>query len=167
MDSQHIFLIDGIDYIDCKKKVEHFLRQNLLVRYPTLYFDDQQRLCASNKKPFWDTVDWGQQHNRLTIKGFIAELEDLGFESLHDLGEMMQGYESKILHTITHLLDGFFGMDSLFYNLIEDSHWVSQRLSEKINTGIPDQYFLVFVQGSFQSLEQTDQVPLMRRLGVS
>lgn len=165
MDSQHIFLTDGADYAVCKSKVEHFLNTNLLVRYTTLYFDDDQRISADQEIPFWETIHWGHEQNRLTIKGFLTELESLGCESLSDLGEMEQGYESKLLHTITHLLDGFFGLDSLFYNLLEDSHWVSARLSEKIKMDPAKAYFLVFVQGSFRSLSVADRIPFMRRYG--
>src|SRR4030043_54062 len=56
---------------------------------------------------------------------------------LKDLQELPQGYKSKILHVITHLLDGFFGIDTYFYNLEEDSHWVSEELKEKIKTNPP------------------------------
>ncbi len=45
---------------------------------------------------------------------------------------MPQGYKSKMLHVITHFLDGFFGIDTFFYNLEEDSHWVSEELQKKI-----------------------------------
>jgi hypothetical protein len=166
MDSQHVFLVDGADYAEGRRKIESFLTKNLLVRYASLLFDDPGKIIAKNKAKFWETIDWCQKQNQLTITGLLQELSDLGYESIADLAHVPQGYNSKLLHTITHLLDGFFGLDSFFYNLIEDSHWVSEPLAAKIKQD-DQKYFLVFVQGSFQKLEEADMVPHMRRLGVS
>jgi len=166
MDSQHVFLVDGADYSEGRRKIENFLTKNLLVRYASLLFDDAQKIVAKESVKFWETIDWCQKQNQLTITGLLQELSDLGYESIADLARVPQGYNSKLLHTITHLLDGFFGLDSFFYNLIEDSHWVSEQLAEKIRQDNQN-YFLVFVQGSFQKLEEADMIPHMRRLGVS
>jgi hypothetical protein len=58
---------------------------------------------------------------------------------------LKQGYATKILHTLTHLLDGFIGIDSAFYNLVEDSHWVSGELAEAIRVAGAE-YWLVPVR---------------------
>jgi hypothetical protein len=68
-------------------------------------------------------------------------------ESLGDLESLPQGYQSKTLHTLTHLLDGFFGIDSHFYNLIEGSHGVSAGLRGKIDSS-PGGYMLLAVRAS-------------------
>lgn len=164
MDSAHIFLVTGDDYPDAKGKVEHFLKKNLLVRYTTLLFDDS--LTTDNlKDQFRQTTLWAEEQNRLTLQGLLTEFSDLGYESLADLSRVPQGYESKLLHTITHILDGFFGLDSFFYNLIEDSNWISPSLLGKIEGDKEADYFLVHVQGGFKSLAQVDRIPNMRRLG--
>ena len=54
-----------------------------------------------------------------------------------------------MLHVITHLLDGFFGIDSYFYNLVEDSHWVSEELRATIKTS-PSRYWLIAVEADFE-----------------
>lgn len=166
MDSTHIFLVTGNSYPNAKEKVEHFLKQNLLVRYTTVLFDDEQGTDNLNEQ-FPATVKWAEEQNRLTLQGLLHEFVDLGYESLADLSRVPQGYESKLLHTVTHLLDGFFGLDSFFYNLVEDSNWISPSLFEKTGRCKQADYFLVHVQGSFKSLEEADRISKMRRLGVS
>lgn len=166
MDTAHIFLATGDSYLAAKSKVEHFLKKNLLVRYTTLLFDDGQAV-DNLKEQFLSTIRWAEEQNRLTLQGLLTEFGDLGYESLSDLSRVSQGYESKLLHTITHLLDGFFGLDSFFYNLVEDSNWISPSSLEKIGVCATAFYFLVHVQGSFTSLTEADRVPAMRRLGVS
>ncbi len=166
MDSSHIFLVAGDNYPEARRKVEKFLRQNLLVRYSALLFDDGQAMDNLNEQ-FPDTVKWAEEQNRLTLQGLLNEFTDLGYDNLSDLRRVPQGYESKLLHTVTHLLDGFFGLDSFFYNLVEDSNWISSSLIEKIGGCREADYYLVHVQGSFNSLDEADQIPKMRRLGVA
>ncbi len=69
-----------------------------------------------------------------------------GVSLLNDLENMPQGYRTKMLHVITHLLDGFFGIDSYFYNLEEDSHQVSEELKKKMAGELTD-YWLLPVEG--------------------
>lgn len=166
MDSAHIFLVTGADYSDARAKVEHFLKQNLLVRYTALVFDDEKALSNLTGQ-FSETIRWAEEQNKLTIQGLLTEFADLGYESVSDLSRLPQGYESKLLHTITHLLDGFFGLDSFFYNLNEDSNWISHSSLKKMETCTRETYFLVHVQGSFNNLDEADQIANMRRLGVS
>ncbi|MEJ2057239.1 MAG: hypothetical protein P8X39_05310, partial [Desulfofustis sp.] len=59
-----------------------------------------------------------------------------------DLIDLNQGYQSKILHIIAHFLDGFIGIDSVFYNLIDDSHWLSDETRDKIEQQ-PDRFRLL------------------------
>jgi len=40
------------------------------------------------------------------------------------------------------MLDGFIGIDSVFYNLAEDSHWLSAPLRKTIEQH-PEHYWLV------------------------
>jgi hypothetical protein len=69
-------------------------------------------------------------------------LKEEGVTSLDQLPHLEQGYVTKVLHTLTHLLDGFIGIDSVFYNLLEDSHQVSGSLAADIQAS-PTAYWLV------------------------
>ena len=53
---------------------------------------------------------------------------------------------------MAHLLDGFFGIDSQFYNLPEDSHWLGESLRKQIETG-PAEFWLVRVAATLESKE--------------
>jgi hypothetical protein len=80
--------------------------------------------------------------NRTFAGNLIVELEETGITSLKELKDLPQGYPSKVLHTLVHILDGFIGADSAFYNLLEDSHWLSAKLQETIKEN-PEAYWLV------------------------
>ena len=60
---------------------------------------------------------------------------------------METGHLSNTVHTIAHLLDSFFGIDSCFFNLVEESHWVTDSLKKEIREN-PSLYLLVNVKGS-------------------
>lgn len=78
------------------------------------------------------------------LENFIKELSEEGYTLLSELKELPQGYLSKVFHLIAHFLDGFFGIDSYFYNLLEDSHWISQPLLKKIKKE-PQRFYLIEV----------------------
>ena len=78
-----------------------------------------------------------------------------------DLNDMGQGYKSKILHTLTHFLDGFFGIDTCFYNLEEDSHWLSDGLAAEIKK-YPKKFWLLRAKCSSKS-GTTDFLERLRR----
>ena len=75
----------------------------------------------------------------------LEHLREEGIDTLEQLLDLEQGYETKILHTLTHMLDGFIGIDSFFYNLIEDSHTVSRTLKNTISE-FPNEHWLVPVR---------------------
>lgn len=132
----HEILVKGTDLEACKRKVLHFFQNYQLVRYSHINIVEEESLSASNLG-FWDKLEKANQKNRQILHELIKELEGEGLTTLEDLQELPQGYKSKMLHVITHLLDGFFGIDTYFYNLEEDSHWVSEELKEKIKTNPP------------------------------
>lgn len=99
---------------------------------------------GGNEK-FWDTLGMGLAANDVFARRMLAHLKEEGVTTLDGLLELKQGYSTKILHTLTHLLDGFIGIDSVFYNLVEDSHWVSEELSETIREQV-EAYWLVPVR---------------------
>ena len=94
---------------------------------------------------FWDRLKSNERVNKDLLRTWIGELHATGVRSIEDLAYLPQGYPSKLLHTITHLLDGFFGVDSYFFNLVEDSHWVSEGLKQIIKKR-PEGYWLISVE---------------------
>jgi len=127
----HVVLSAGSDYETCTRKVLHFFKTFQLVRYAQIRIVEHDSLPASSPD-FWDKMSDAIMENRLVLKQLLKELGDEGVTTLKDLEELPQGYKSTILHTATHFLDGFFGVDTYFYNLVEDSHWVSEELTKKI-----------------------------------
>jgi 23S rRNA A1618 N6-methylase RlmF len=88
-------------------------------------------VSASNPE-FHDRLEKAIRSNRRILHTLVKELQIENIITLDDLNELPQGYKTKMLHVITHFLDGFFGIDTYFYNLVEDSHWVSEEMQSRI-----------------------------------
>ena len=152
----HLFLAAGNDARAAHSHVLRFLDQTTLVRYDRIHIVEEHIISAENKK-FWPGLEASILENRQVIGDFVNELKGYGVNHLDDMKHLEQGYQSKTLHTIAHLLDGFFGIDSCFFNLIEDSHWLSPSLKEKIMEN-PDQYWLVEAQPIFEASQPDREV---------
>ena len=152
----HLFLAGGRDGRMARSHVLRFLDQTTLVKYDRIHIVEEHIMSAEKKK-FWLDLEASILENRRVIGGFINELTGCGFNHLDDIKNLEQGYQSKTLHTIAHLLDGFFGIDSCFFNLIEDSHWLSASLKEKI-MGNPGQYWLVEAHPVFEVIQPDREV---------
>ena len=152
----HDFLIKSSDFSSAKEQVERFLEETTLIRYGSVTIDQDKSFSAEQKK-FWAALDRGVAENRKTVENLIDELEQCGYSSLQDLFFIKQGFESKILHTVTHMLDGFIGVDSAFYNLIEDSHWLSPSLRREITSHMHEYWLVRVVAGEVREaiLHQT------------
>jgi len=87
-------------------------------------------------------METGIAANRTFCSALLKELQETGLTELEDLLAIQPGYPSKLLHILTHMLDGFIGTDSVFYNLVEDSHWLSEPLRSTIQQN-PESYWLV------------------------
>lgn len=146
VDARHEFLVQGADFSACSRKIHAFLDGYQLVRYGTVHVEKTLSLTAEDTE-FSERLDKATAENRRRIRVFLEELHGEGVESLRQLETLPQGYQSKTLHTVTHLLDGFFGIDSFFYNLVEGSHGVSDELRKKI-AAEPAAYLLVSVSAS-------------------
>jgi|WetSurSiteA1Bulk_404760.scaffolds.fasta_scaffold01188_6 hypothetical protein len=144
----HLILTGGDDFNTCRQKVSYFFDHYQLVRYFHTNILDKECLPASSPG-FWDTLEQAIIKNRKILHSLITELQGEGVQTLLDLEGVPQGYQSNMLHVITHLVDGFFGIDSYFYNLIEDSHWVSENLREEIKIS-PSRYHLIHVEADFK-----------------
>jgi hypothetical protein len=141
---EHEILVKGADFETCKAKVLQFFEQYQLVRYSQIDIPRDAALAAGDPK-FEDGLQKAILKNRGIVDTLAAELQREGVDTLHDLAALPQGYKTKMLHVITHLLDGFFGIDTYFYNLEEDSHWVSDMLSKKIHAH-SSQYWLLTIE---------------------
>lgn len=139
----HDFLVKSTDFSSARLHVDNFLKKTTLIRYASVCFDESRSFSADQKE-FWDRLERGIAENRQIVSDLISELELCGHRSLKDLASFKQGFESKILHTVTHMLDGFIGVDSACYNLVEDSHWLTTSLREEIRQQ-PNHYWLVHV----------------------
>jgi hypothetical protein len=127
----HEFLVKGEDFTFCRKKVLQFFEHYQLVRYSHISIAENTSLTATSPG-FEERLNKAIMENRRIINKLLEELGKEGISTLHDLSEMPQGFRTKMLHVITHFLDGFFGIDTYFYNLEEDSHWVSEKALQHI-----------------------------------
>lgn len=128
--AQHLVLTEGESEEACKLHVLKFFEKTSLVRYDNIVIED--RILSGIDPEFENELAQGLKRNKDTLHKFINELGSTGFEQRSDLMRVDQGYHSKILHIIAHFLDGFIGIDSVFYNLTEDSHWLSSVMELRI-----------------------------------
>ncbi len=139
---RHVILVEGSNPDICRTHVLNFFEQTSLVYYDKIVIEDT--ILSGNDAEFDTELESGLQKNRQTLNKFIDELGSTGFEKRNDLLDLRQGYHSKVLHIIAHFLDGFIGIDSAFYNLIDDSHWLSDGTRNQIGRE-PDRFKLLFL----------------------
>jgi hypothetical protein len=157
----HLLLTIGADRADAQTRVEHFFARNFLVRYDRVTVQ-AERTGNAGEGDFWGRLETGIAANRRLVVELLEELRAGGFENLTDLAGMRQGYDSKLLHAITHFLDGFFGVDTIFYNLEEDSHGVSDRLTATIQAN-PAGFWLVEAECASANGHDADRLDLIRK----
>ncbi len=156
----HILLVKGPDQRSCRARALNFFAKNFLVKYNSVRVVDDRSFAADNKL-FWEIVEDGIKNNQQVLAKLVRELQESGFEKITDLTRMPQGYESKTLHTITHLLDGFFGVDTCFYNLEEDSHRLSKQLGVTIRKQ-PREFRVLTVECSSEAGTSADLLAKIR-----
>jgi len=144
----HKFLTMEPDFARSTAHVLRFLERTRLVRYDAVHIVAEDCLAAGETR-FWPEIERGIEENRGALKKLVGELKTAGTMNFVDLLTMPQGFQSKILHTMAHLLDGFFGIDSRFYNLCEDSHWLGESLRSQIDAN-PEDFWLVTVVGALE-----------------
>jgi hypothetical protein len=138
---RHLFLTQADDEAQARRKVLSFLERTELIRYEATTIQDTA-IRRGDMPDFWATVEQAMGRNKKCAADLVAELQATGINQLTELNDLPQGYASKVLHTLVHILDGFIGVDSAFYNLLEDSHWLSEPLRQAI-TSQPEAYWLV------------------------
>lgn len=161
----HLLLTIGTDQDDAQARVQHFFARNFLVKYDRVTLLAEHTIAADHVD-FQGRLKEGIAANRRVVEELLGELAAGGFDKLTDLLEMRQGYESKLLHVITHLLDGFFGIDTGFFNLEEDSHGISDRLTAAIRNN-PHTFWLVEAECASDTGHDPEQLDLIRRFEVS
>jgi len=149
--SQHLMLVKCQTFDDAVKTVEAFFNHTMLVRYSKIEIDHEQS-CGALDDFFFELLDQGLDDNRNVLERFINEFKSTGFENVNDFSQVEHGYPSKLLHIITHFLDGFIGIDTRFYNLVDDSHSLSEASLKKIKKK-PKEYWLISVAGFSDSPE--------------
>ncbi|NLZ16594.1 MAG: hypothetical protein GX087_02520 [Desulfobulbaceae bacterium] len=140
----HIFLTQARTAENACRHVERFLTDNPLLSYDQLHILPEE-VNRADEEAFWDTMDEGLLANRSFAHRMISHLEKEGVKELRQLVDLQQGYATKVLHTLTHLLDGFIGIDSILYNLVDDSHDVSNNLRRAMRDN-PSRYWLIRVR---------------------
>ncbi len=138
-----MFLSKGKNEEEALKVVTSFLEKYQLLRYDTYSIE---KIIPGSENIFWSELEEALEKNKRTLENFTKELNKEGYTLLSELVDLPQGYLSKLFHLIAHILDGFFGIDSYFFNLLEDSHWVSKPLFEKIKRK-PEEYYLIKLRG--------------------
>jgi hypothetical protein len=141
--AQHRVLVCGDSFAACSDQVRRFFDLTSLVIYDCIEVRQEQSRAAV-AADFGGAVEAAIADNRETVDGLIAELGRTGIGSIDGLPGLPQGYPSKILHIIAHFLDGFIGIDSSFYNLVDDSHWLPESTRAAI-VRHPENYWLIHV----------------------
>lgn len=122
-ESRHTFLVQAESRQAASHQVLHFLETTELVSYGSLNIDETA-VMAGNNDAFWQILRQGIEKNRAFSQQILEELQRNGVREAADLLNIPLGYPSKLLHILAHMIDGFVGIDSVFYNLIEGSHWL-------------------------------------------
>ncbi len=138
---RHLFLVHAPDRNRARKQVDLFMSRSQLIRYQSIQINDHEIINADTPD-FPQMIEEAIAANRAFAATLVDELAESHIHTTRDLLTIEQGYPSKLLHILTHVLDGFIGPDSGFYNLIEDSHWLSPDLQQTIDAH-PTRHWLV------------------------
>lgn len=141
--SQHKILLAGDSFDHCSEQVHKFFDLTSLVIYDCIEPIEEKSTCGLDAA-FFDNIVQAQSKNRRMMQELIDELVKADIRRTVDLQNIEQGYLSKTLHILSHFLDGFIGIDSYFYNFLDDSHWLSPATEKNIRNN-PQQYWLLHI----------------------
>ncbi len=141
--AQHTLLLEGDSYENCTQHVHKFFDLTSLVIYDCIEASEEKSSCGLDAA-FFDTVRKAEKKNHQTVQELVEELAKSGILNTYDFRRIEQGYQSKTLHVLSHLLDGFIGIDSYFYNLIDDSHWLPDNTVVEMQKR-PSKYWLIHI----------------------
>ncbi|HFQ91173.1 MAG TPA: hypothetical protein ENK27_13960 [Desulfobulbus sp.] len=140
----HDILATGPDMESAGRRILGFLDATPLVRYHRLEFDREFSMNGRDDR-LLPRVGEAVAENRRILDAMLAELRHEGLADLADLARLEQGYQSKLFHVIAHILDGFFGIDSRFYDLDESSHWLTGH-RRRLLADMPEQCWLIRIR---------------------
>lgn len=161
LEVRHDLLVVGPDFPRSRDYVLRFFAKTPLVRYDSVTVDEAAS-CAASHPDFWPRVEEGVHQNQTVLRELIGELKESGLRELDDLPALPKGYQSKLIHTIAHLVDGFFGIDTAFYNMADDAHSVSPTLSREIQEN-PEEYWLLRIKATLTVKERQTSMAALRR----
>jgi len=147
----HTLLIFGNDYETCCQQALDFLKTSRTLDYERVEVVEAES-CSGADPNFCRRLTASIKKHSESITFLVNELNQMGFHSVVDIGNVEQGYPSKVLHILGHLLDGYVCVDSRFYNLIDQSHQVPPATIANIKK-LPQLYWLIRVDG-YRATEQ-------------
>lgn len=143
--AKHIVLVSAESCSHACRQVREFFSATSLVRYDKIEISEEH-CCSAGQENFSNILRIAIESNRDVLNKLVEEFKDTGCHSIDDLQNVQHGYPSKVLHIITHFLDGFIGIDTRFYNLIDDSHWIPAHTNKAIANS-PLHHWLITVNG--------------------
>jgi hypothetical protein len=141
--SQHKILISGDSFEHCCDHLHKFFDLTSLVIYDCIEARKGHSFSGLDSG-FFTEIAAAEERNRKMVDSLIADLQKVGIEKSANLRDIPQGYVSKTLHILAHLLDGFIGIDSYFYNMLDDSHWLPAKTRTAIQEN-PGHYWLIHI----------------------
>jgi len=142
----HTLLISGKDLPVCTRRALHFFESTQLVHYDHIKIV-KKRSCSALSDQFQPLLAEALQKNQDKLKSLVEELQTDGYTTLSAMVDLPHGYHSKILHTIAHMTDGFFGIDASFFDLDESSYQLSLQRKLEISQR-PDTCWLLTIKAS-------------------
>lgn len=140
---EHDLLVSGPDMPTCGRHVRRFFEKSQLVHYDSVEIN-QERSFQGTDPRFEESLNRAINLNHEVLSELQVKLKDEGFATTEDLLRLPQGFESKMLHTMCHLLDGFFGVDSHFFDIDEISNWLTEIRRQQLKKS-PETCWLVHV----------------------
>ncbi len=145
-------LLVGDSFDHCNEQVHKFFDLTSLVIYDCIVAIESQSY-SSLDADFFDRIVAAEKYNRQMVQNLIDELIKAKIQKTEDFINIEQGYQSKTLHILSHFLDGFIGVDSYFYNLIDDSHWLPPKTAQAIHDK-SHHFWLVHINGFATTAEE-------------
>ncbi len=161
MSKTHWLLCAADSFSMARSYVLAFFNNTTVLCYDRVEVAESGSWSARDER-FWVELEHGIAANRRVLSDFVNDLAAEGCREIEALNALPMGYASKVLHIIAHLLDGFIGIDSVCYNLVEDSHWLSDGLRAAI-VQTPGRYWLIRVEASFTSAESASIIHSMKK----
>ena len=154
---EHSLLVSAPDLATGENHLRLFFEKSQLVHYDSIEIDPLHCMNATAPE-FEECLQHAVDNNRRILSELLTKLTREGCTNLQDLLSLPQGFQSKILHTISHLLDGFFGIDSKLYDIDEISHWITDDRRQQILRS-PETCWLIPVKAQYvygQGFEKKD-----------